>query len=61
MMTGIVGTAAVAVIFNYGQYSLSTHLIESLAPMLGFEFPRQVNWVVFMAITSFIVLNYGRR
>jgi Mn2+/Fe2+ NRAMP family transporter len=61
LLTGLVGTAAVAIIFNYGQYSLGTHLIESLTPMLGFEFPRQVNWVVFMAVTSFLVLSYGQR
>lgn len=60
LMTGLIGSAAVAVIFNYGQYSLGTHLIESLAPMLGFEFPRQINWVVFMAITSTMTLSYGR-
>ena len=60
LMTGLIGSAAVAVIFNYGQYSLGTHLIESLAPMLGFEFPRQINWVVFMAITSAMTLSYGR-
>ena len=59
-MTGLIGTAAVAVIFNFGQYSIGTHLIESLAPMLGFEFPRQVNWILFMAVTSFLTLSYGR-
>ena len=32
LMTGLLGTGAVAIIFNYGQYSLGTHLIESLAP-----------------------------
>lgn len=61
LLTGLLGTAAVAIIFNYGQYSLGTHLIESLAPMLGFEFPRQVNWVVFLIVTSAIVLSYGQR
>ncbi len=60
LMTGLVGTAAVAVIFNFGQYSIGTHLIESLAPMLGFEFPRQVNWILFMAVTSYLTLSYGR-
>jgi Mn2+/Fe2+ NRAMP family transporter len=60
LMTGLIGSAAVAVIFNYGQYSLGTHLIESLAPMLGFEFPRQINWVLFMAVTSTLTLSYGR-
>lgn len=61
LMTGLVGTAVVAVIFNYGQYSLGTHLIESLTPLFGFEFPRQINWVVFMGITSLLVLSYGQR
>ena len=60
LMTGLIGTAAVAIIFNYGQYSIGTHLIESLAPMLGFAFPRQVNWVLFMAVTSYLTLSYGR-
>jgi len=60
LLTALVGTVAVAVIFNYGQYSLGTHLIESLTPMLGFSFPRQWNWIVFMAVTSGLILSYGR-
>ena len=35
LMTGLIGTAVVAVIFNYAQYGLGTHLIESLAPPEG--------------------------
>jgi len=61
LLTALVGTAAVAVIFNYGQYSLGTHLIESLTPLLGFRFPRQWNWILFMAVTSWLILSYGRR
>jgi Mn2+/Fe2+ NRAMP family transporter len=61
LLTALVGTAAVAVIFNYGQYSLGTHLIESLTPLLGFRFPRQWNWMLFMAVTSWLILSYGRR
>jgi manganese transport protein len=60
LMTGLIGTAAVAIIFNFGQYSIGTHLIESLTPMLGFEFPRHVNWILFMALTSYLTLSYGR-
>jgi len=60
LMTGLVGTTSVAIIFNFGQYSLGTHLVESLTPLLGFEFPRSYNWIVFMAITSWLTLNYGR-
>lgn len=61
LMTALIGTAAVAIIFNYGQYSLGTHFIESLTPILGFHFPRQINWIVYMAITSGLILSYGRR
>jgi manganese transport protein len=61
LMTALVGTAAVAVIFNYGQYSIGTHLIESLTPLMGFEFPRRINWVVYMVVTSTLILSYGRR
>ncbi len=60
LMTALVGTSAVAIIFNYGQYSLGTHLIESLTPLMGFEFPRQYNWVLYMALTSCLTLSYGR-
>lgn len=60
LMTGLIGTAVVAVIFNYAQYSIGTHLIESLAPMLGFELPRQMNWALYMALTSYMTLSYGR-
>lgn len=61
LMTAIIGTAAVAVIFNYAQYSLGTHLIESFTPLFGFKFPRQVNWIVYMGLTSWLILSYGRR
>ncbi len=61
LLTALIGTAAVAVIFNYGQYSIGTHLIESLTPLFGFRFPRQINWIVYMAITSGLILSYGRR
>jgi len=61
LMTALVGTVFVAVTFNFGQYSLGTHLMESLTPLLGFEFPRQINWVLYMGLTSWLVLSYGRR
>lgn len=61
LLTALIGTVFVGVVFNFGQYSLGTHLIESLTPMLGFEFPRQVNWVLYMAVTSWLSLSYGRQ
>ena len=47
LMTGLVGTAAVAVIFNFGQVALGTHLIESLAPVVGSVFPAEYNWLIY--------------
>ncbi len=61
LMTALVGTSAVAVIFNFGQYGLGTHLIESLTPLFGFEFPRQVNWILYLSLTSWLILSYGRK
>ncbi|MCP4726681.1 MAG: divalent metal cation transporter, partial [bacterium] len=60
LLTALVGTTFVAIIFNFGQYSLGTHLIESLTPLIGFEFPRTVNWIVYMLLTSWIILSYGK-
>ncbi len=60
LMTALIGTSAVAIVFNWGQYSLGTHFIESLTPLMGFEFPRQYNWVLYMALTSWLTLTYGR-
>ena len=61
LMTALVGTVFVAMVFNFGQYSLGSHLIESLAPLVGLEFPRSINWIAYMAVTSWLVLSYGRR
>ncbi len=61
LMTALVGTLFVAVAFNFGQYGLGTHLIESLTPLLGFEFPRRINWVLYLGLTSWLILSYGRR
>lgn len=60
-MTALVGTVFVAVAFNFGQTSLGTHLVEALTPLLGFEFPRHINWVLYVGVTSWLVLSYGRR
>ncbi|MCY3546624.1 MAG: divalent metal cation transporter [Gemmatimonadetes bacterium] len=61
LLTALVGTAAVAVIFNFGQVALGTHLIESLAPFAGFSFPAEYNWVLYVGVTSWLILSYGRR
>ena len=60
-LTALVGTVFVAVAFNFGQYSLGTHLLESLTPFFGFAFPRQINWVLYLGLTSWLILSYGRR
>lgn len=60
VLTAMIGMVAVAVIFNFGQYALGTHLIESLAGLGGIDFPRRYNWVLYLGLTSWLVLSYGR-
>ena len=60
LMTALVGTAFVAIIFNTGQYSLGTNIIESLTPLIGFQFPRSYNWIIYLLLTSWLILNYGK-
>ncbi|MBI2834939.1 MAG: divalent metal cation transporter [Acidobacteria bacterium] len=54
------GVAFVGVVFNFGQYALATHLIESLTTLLGFGVPRTINWVFLVLFTSWLTLLYGR-
>lgn len=61
LATGLVGTVAVAVVFNLGQVALGTHLIESLAPLAGASFPAKWNWIVYGLVTSWLALSYGRK
>lgn len=61
LATGLVGTVAVAVVFNLGQVALGTHLIESLAPFAGVSFPAKWNWIVYGLATSWLALSYGRK
>ncbi|MGY8986345.1 MAG: NRAMP family divalent metal transporter [Sphingomonadales bacterium] len=60
VMTSFIGVVAVALIFNFGQYALGTHLIETIAELSGFEFPQKYNWLLYMGITSWLVLSYGK-
>lgn len=60
VLTGLIGCLAVAVIFNAGQVSLGTHLMESLAGLAGFSLPRTAAAVVYAVVTGWIVLSYGR-
>ncbi|HXV62305.1 MAG TPA: divalent metal cation transporter [Vicinamibacteria bacterium] len=61
VMTALVGSTAVAIVFNFGQVSLGTHLLESLAAYGGLSFPRDVNWVLYTAFTGWLTLSYGRK
>ncbi len=59
-LTGLIGCLAVAVIFNAGQVSLGTHLMESLAGLAGFSLPRTGAAVLYALVTTWILLSYGR-
>ena len=60
VLTCLVGMVSVAVIFNFGQVALATHLIETLASETGFDFPRTWNWPLYGLLTGWIALSYGR-
>ncbi len=59
-LAALVGVVAVAVAFNFGQYALATHLLESIGEVAGFAIPARVNWPLFAAVTIWMTLNYGR-
>ncbi len=59
-LTCIIGMAGVAVVFNFGQVALATHLVETLAEEAGFSFPRTWNWPLYGILTAWIALSFGR-
>ena len=60
VLTCLISLSGVAIIFNFGQYALGTHLIESAGTLIGIPLPRELNWLLYMGVTSWIVLSYGR-
>ncbi len=60
VLTGLVGMATVSIVFNFGQVALGTHLIDSIASIDGPGFPQSYNWLIYLALTSWIALSYGR-
>lgn len=60
VLAALIGVVAVAIVFNFGQYALATHLIESIADIAGVSFPAELNWPVFATITIWMTLSYGR-
>lgn len=60
IMTSLVGMVAVAVIFNFGQVALGTHLVETLSEESGYHFPSTWNWPIYGILTAWIALSYGR-
>ena len=60
VLTGLVGMVTVALVFNFGQVALGTHLIDSIAQVAGLAFPQEYNWPLYLLVTSWIALGYGR-
>ena len=60
ILTCLIGLVGVAVVFNFGQVSLATHLVETLAAETGFSFPQTLNWPIYGILTAWIALSYGR-
>lgn len=61
VLTALGGVAIPSAIWTWGQFSLAGNLFESLTPYFGFNFPRQYNWTVIWATTSWMTLMYGRK
>lgn len=61
ILTALIGTVLVAVLFNFGQVALGTHLIEALADLAGMELRQELNWPLYVVLTSWLALSYGRR
>ena len=60
VLTALVGMVTVALVFNFGQVALGTHLIDSIAQTAGMSFPQEYNWPLYILVTSWIALGYGR-
>jgi manganese transport protein len=60
VLTGL-GVAFIGIVFEFAQYSVATHLIESLTAVFGHPIPRRINWVIVAPLTSWLVLLYGRK
>ena len=60
VLTALVGMVTVALVFNFGQVALGTHLIESIAEASGLSFPQEYNWPLYVLVTSWVALGYGR-
>ena len=60
VLTAFVGMVTVAVVFNFGQVALGTHLMESIVEISGGNFPQEYNWPLYIILTSLIALSYGR-
>jgi len=60
VLTALVALVCVAIIFNFGQVALGTHLIETIAGLSGVSFPREWNWPLYALVTGWIALSYGR-
>ena len=60
ILTGVIGMMSVAIVFNFGQVALGTHLIDSIVEISGWSFPQEYNWPIYLILTSWIALTYGR-
>lgn len=61
LLTAFVGLLMVAIVFNFGQVALGTHLIETLSGQIGLSFPQRLNWLIYGIFTAWIALSYGRK
>jgi len=58
--TGLIACWLGYVTFSFGQYALGTDAMEHMFGMFGINFPREINWIVILALSLPFALQYGR-
>ncbi len=58
LLTAIVGCLAVAVVFNYGQVVLGTHVMDTAFSLIGVPAASWVSPLLYFAITAGVLLTY---
>lgn len=60
VVTGLVACFLGYVIFTFGQYALGTDALENMFALVNINFPRNVNWIIIMALSFPFCWMYGK-
>lgn len=57
--TGLVACCIASIVFNFGQYALGSDAVTSLFAVINMDVPKNVSWLVLVAISVPLSLMYG--